>query len=649
MTHLENAPSPALSVVVPVFNAGERIAPLLRSLAEQTMSPERFEVVFVDDGSTDGTGERLDAEAAATKHRIRVVHTPPSGWAGKPRNIGLAAARGTWVLFVDSDDWLGREALERLLAFGERCGADIVLGRMVGHGRGVPREVFRATVEDATLTSAPLMDSLTCHKLYRLAFLREHGLRFPDEPRRLEDHVFVVRAYLLARRISVYADYPCYHHARHSGIASLTSTEIEPASYYECVRDVLDIIDAHVPVSPLRDRLYSRYLRVEMLGRLEGAKVARYSTAHLESLFSQVKRLLCDRFPRSVDRLLSPRLQLLAAVVRAGDARDVAALAARDAAVGLDLTLVELSWAGSDLHVAVSADLVGTEHLVEPYEAVQQLDAAAGDQVVHVSVAGALDRGWADLVLRRRGDGMERRQRMSATARLGPDGRMVLDGRVDVPAADLGRAAVWDVSATVAVAGWERTAKLGPVRSAEATSGARPAVVEQPARVVVPYWTTKDSLAVDVDGTVRNLQRALRPNSAGIEGRTLQAVLPAHADVRRSVQLRLRGTDGVLTARGELVPGHAVLLTGVLPWRLPLGRFEVALALPDRREVDLGLTVERRGVHLHLFPQRPAGRRPENRNASSSASAIPTVRRYARPVKAALIRCRRRLSQRLVR
>jgi GT2 family glycosyltransferase len=52
MTHLENAPSPALSVVVPVFNAGERIAPLLRSLAEQTMSPERFEVVFVDDGST---------------------------------------------------------------------------------------------------------------------------------------------------------------------------------------------------------------------------------------------------------------------------------------------------------------------------------------------------------------------------------------------------------------------------------------------------------------------------------------------------------------------------------------------------------------------------------------------------------------------
>ena len=115
--------------------------------------------------------------------------------------------------FVDQDDWLGDEALERMYAYAVANDADIVIGKMVGRSRPVPAAaVPDATVPHATLADSSLMDSLTPHKMFRRAFLREHGLRFPEGRRRLEDHVFVVSAYLHAGGISVLVDYACYFH-----------------------------------------------------------------------------------------------------------------------------------------------------------------------------------------------------------------------------------------------------------------------------------------------------------------------------------------------------------------------------------------------------------------------------------------------------
>src|SRR5919205_265381 len=86
----------------------------LRSIVhDQTLPADEYEAIFVDDGSTDDTPARLDALAAEHPH-VRVEHIPNSGWPGKPRNVGIELARGEFVYFVDNDDWLGREALERL-------------------------------------------------------------------------------------------------------------------------------------------------------------------------------------------------------------------------------------------------------------------------------------------------------------------------------------------------------------------------------------------------------------------------------------------------------------------------------------------------------------------------------------------------------
>src|SRR6185312_10556226 len=145
---------------------------------------------------------------------IRVIHQPNSGWPGQPRNRGLDAARGDYVFFCDGDDWLAAEALEVLHRFAVENGSDIVLGKMGGVGRPVPRVLFTRTRSVATLADAPLMDSLTVHKLFRRAFLIEKDIRFAEGRRRLEDHLFMVQAYLKAAVISVYAEQTCYFHVR---------------------------------------------------------------------------------------------------------------------------------------------------------------------------------------------------------------------------------------------------------------------------------------------------------------------------------------------------------------------------------------------------------------------------------------------------
>src|SRR5919199_608097 len=114
-----------VSAIVPVYNPGDHIDRCIETLVDQSLTEHEYEVIFVDDGSTDGTPERLDRLAAEHEH-VRVEHIPNSGWPGRPRNVGIAMARGEFVFFVDNDDWVEREALERLHRRAVQDGADVV-------------------------------------------------------------------------------------------------------------------------------------------------------------------------------------------------------------------------------------------------------------------------------------------------------------------------------------------------------------------------------------------------------------------------------------------------------------------------------------------------------------------------------------------
>ena len=109
----------AVSVIIPVFNAMPYLEGLMDSLLDQGLSPHEYEIIAVDDGSTDEGPVVLDRYAARYP-QVVVIHQANSGWPGIPRNRGLAAARGRFVFFADADDQMGREALGRMVDFADR-------------------------------------------------------------------------------------------------------------------------------------------------------------------------------------------------------------------------------------------------------------------------------------------------------------------------------------------------------------------------------------------------------------------------------------------------------------------------------------------------------------------------------------------------
>jgi glycosyltransferase involved in cell wall biosynthesis len=334
-----------VSVVVPVFNPGGFIEDCIASLLRQSLPPDEMEAIFVDDGSTDGTGERLDLLAAEHPDRVRVIHIPNSGWPGRPRNVGVDAARGEYVLFVDNDDFLGDEALARLHATAVRTGADIVQPKVVGRGKKVPLELFRRNLDDARLVRDPLLALLAPHKLFRRAFLLERGLRFPEGRRRLEDHVFVVPAYFRARRVAVLADYPAYFWLRHETSRNASDARLGPA-YFDAVREVLDLVEANTEPGAFRDKMLRHWYRVKMVGRLGGPTFLWRPDDERRELFDDVRALTAERFSRAVTEGVTANLRVRAALMRAGHLDGLVALAEWESELRIELAPGVPRWEG---------------------------------------------------------------------------------------------------------------------------------------------------------------------------------------------------------------------------------------------------------------------------------------------------------------
>ena len=314
-----------VSVVVPVYNPGDHIDDCIRTLLDQTLPADRYEVIFVDDGSTDDTPARLD-ELAAQHANVRVEHIPNSGWPGKPRNVGIDMANGEYVYFVDNDDWLERDALERLIETARRNESDVVIGKVVGHGKFVPRGLFLENSDEITLESRALLGLLTPHKLFRKALLDEHGIRFPEGKRRLEDHVFVMHTYFHAGRVSVLADHPIYHWMMRRGDSNASYQAFDPIGYYENVREVLDLIDEHTEPGELRDRLKLHWYRGKMLQRVGGPHFPKRTPEHRRALVEEVRKLALERYTPETAAKLPFNLRVRSHLLREGSIESLEAL-----------------------------------------------------------------------------------------------------------------------------------------------------------------------------------------------------------------------------------------------------------------------------------------------------------------------------------
>lgn len=247
---------PAISVIVPVYNVEAYVEKCLRSVLGQTFRD--FEIVAVDDGSPDKSGEiceRLAREDA----RIRVVHQENQGLGGA-RNTGIREARGQWLLFPDSDDWLEPEALERAYNAAQKHDADMAVfafqtvdeqGRVLG--------AFRESLPfDAPLVPKERRDVLFAapcawNKLYKAELFRETGVLYP--PRVWYEDVRTTPKLMAACRRVVFLDYVGYNYLQRAG-SIMSSINLERnVEIVEAFEDLLGYFREQGLFEPYREEL----------------------------------------------------------------------------------------------------------------------------------------------------------------------------------------------------------------------------------------------------------------------------------------------------------------------------------------------------------------------------------------------------------
>jgi len=336
-----------VSVVIPIYNTRPYLAECLDSVLGQDLPTTEFEVVAVDDGSTDGSAKVLDSYAEQHGN-LTVLHQENSGWPGKPRNVGRATSRGAYVFFADSDDVLAPQALRRMYDFAVANGSDVVVPKVVPlDGPSRPGTVWRKTQVDADLTRA--MYTIGPWKMFRKRFLDEQGIWFPEEKMRLEDGVFVTEAYVTARRVSILADYDYYRKRTQEDRGNISSTPVDPDGYTSSIARMMEIIRQHCTDRGVADALVAVLYQRKALKWFLPDRFPGFRPERRKAWVRVVRNLQDAQVPPRVDALLPLVHRMRSILVRQ---EEVAALVSIGAAAQAGRPL-ETVLVGSTLELRV--------------------------------------------------------------------------------------------------------------------------------------------------------------------------------------------------------------------------------------------------------------------------------------------------------
>jgi glycosyltransferase involved in cell wall biosynthesis len=255
-------PTPAVSVILPTYNRADFLRRAFSSIHAQTF--EDWELVVVDDGSTDGTAETVDALSAPIRSRTSYVYQP-NGGAYAARNTGLDRARGQYIAFFDSDDeWLPHHLAECVRALActphahwvygasrlvdDTSGAELSASSFDVDGAPRPFRNLRCTTVDGLhlfeepdliyhiLSGAGLFCGLQNSVIRRSVF---DQLRFRADARNeAEDQVFVIRALAAGFRFGYFDNIHHVYHV-HSANSSASARDIAPEKQARIYEDLI--------------------------------------------------------------------------------------------------------------------------------------------------------------------------------------------------------------------------------------------------------------------------------------------------------------------------------------------------------------------------------------------------------------------------
>ena len=194
-----------LSIIVPIYNVENYLERCIKSLLKQDLDLSEYEIIMVNDGSTDGS-LNVAQELCKLGDNIRLFNRVNRG-AAAARNAGIESASGKYLMFVDSDDYLMPNVLRRLIAFSEEQDLDVCEARMnVMKEDGTFYEGLIQPFKSTEIVTGEfaLLHGVTiasvCGMLYSSTFINKYNLRFTEGITH-EDVDFNTRAYPLAHRI----------------------------------------------------------------------------------------------------------------------------------------------------------------------------------------------------------------------------------------------------------------------------------------------------------------------------------------------------------------------------------------------------------------------------------------------------------------
>lgn len=213
-----------ISLVIPVFNMKQFLPRCMEKLLRQK---GEYEIILIDDGSTDGSGELCDWYALKYSAFVRVVHKRNEGLSSA-RNAGIDAARGEYVIFPDPDDWVELNFVARLTTLQEQYTPDLLcIGHYIdfdsysvsANERQPLRQMNKNQAQKALLIP-PSMNGFAWNKLYHMDTIQLHQLRFLDDVGTTEDLDFAYRYLQFCEKIVFSPEDRLYHYYQRNGAAT---------------------------------------------------------------------------------------------------------------------------------------------------------------------------------------------------------------------------------------------------------------------------------------------------------------------------------------------------------------------------------------------------------------------------------------------
>lgn len=213
---------PVVSIIVPVYNARESLKRCVDSILNQEY--KEFELILVDDGSSDGSGEICDGYLKKDG-RVKVIHKENSG-VSDSRNQGISLARGEFIQFADSDDWITPDATRLMVRAARESGCDMVISdfyRVAGERVSRKGDIENGGVMSVEKFAAYMLEKpadfyygVLWNKFYRREMMEKYGLRMDPAISWCEDFMFNLEYIRHAQTIYVLCT-PVYYYVRTKG------------------------------------------------------------------------------------------------------------------------------------------------------------------------------------------------------------------------------------------------------------------------------------------------------------------------------------------------------------------------------------------------------------------------------------------------